>query len=90
MYSVLNAALIEIHLLNAQLEHPKDSLEVWLGQVLAGIQGVQFDPKKMRRDRAKLQKEFGKPDSVKLRELKEKLKQFAIQELGMIPPESFE
>ena len=90
MLEVLERAYIEIHELNARLEFPMEGLEYDLGSTIAKVKGTTYDPKAMRRDRAKLKKSFGKPDSVKLKELREALKQFAAKELGMIPPETFQ
>lgn len=89
MLEVLERAYIEIHDWNARMEFPKESIEYDVGSTIAKIKGTTYDPKAMRRDRARLKKQYGKPDSVKLKELREALKKFAMEELGMIPPEAF-
>lgn len=87
MLEVLERAYIEIHDWNARMEFPKESIEYDVGSTIAKIKGTTYDPKAMRRDRAKLKKQYGKPDSVKLKELREALKKFVAEHLGMISVE---
>lgn len=87
MLEVLERAYIEIHEWNARVEFPKESIEYDVGSTIAKIKGTTYDPKAARRDRAKLKKQYGKPDSVKLRELREALKKFVAEHLGMISVE---
>ncbi len=87
MLEVLERAYIEIHDWNARMEFPKESIEYDVGSTIAKIKGTTYDPKAMRRDGAKLKKQYGKPDSVKLKELREALKKFVAEHLGMISVE---
>ena len=89
MLDMLERLYIELHEHNAKVEFPRESLESELGHLIAKIKGTTYDYKAAKRDRAKLKKKFGKPDSVKLKELQEALKQFAAKELGMITPDTF-
>lgn len=87
MLEVLERAYIEIHDWNARMEFPKESIEYDVGSTIAKIKGFTYDHKAAKRDRAKLQKKYGKPDSVKLKELREALKRFVSEHLGMVSME---
>ena len=82
MLDMLERLYIELHEHNARVEFPREALESELGSLIAKIKRTTYDHKAAKRDRAKLKKRYGKPDSVKLKELREAIKNFAMEQLG--------
>ena len=90
MLDMLERTYETLHIENAKREFPLNGLECELGELIAKIKGTKFDSKAMLRDRNKLKRQLGKPDSVKLKELREALKQFTTEQLGVLPSEAFQ
>ena len=87
MLDMLERTYLVLHEENAKREYSLDGLECEMGALIAKIKGTTFDPKAMRRDRNKLKKKFGPSDTAKLKQLKEALKKFGEEHLGMISVE---